>query len=117
MLNELAAGFAITIREASLLVTFGAVVMCVGSPLLAWWTSRVDRRVLLATSLGLIALGHLASRMRAVCDLPLRLVQLASQPFTRSREHVQALVRRANPPADRVRVHGLVYSWRVGVPT
>lgn len=85
MLNELSAGFSISIREASLLITFGAVVMCVGSPLLAWWTSRIDRRLLLATSLGLIAAGHVASAYASSFEMliALRLLLLAAAaPFT-----------------------------------
>ena len=96
MLNELSAGFAITIREASLLITFGAVVMCVGSPLLAWWTSRIDRRALLAGSLALIAIGHLASAYAPsfAALLGLRLALLAAAaPFTpQAASSVPALV-------------------------
>jgi DHA1 family inner membrane transport protein len=96
MLNELSAGFGITIREASLLITFGALVMCVGSPLLAWWTSRVDRRLLLASSLGLVALGHLASAYATSFPMLLgcRLVLLAAAaPFTpQAASSVPALV-------------------------
>ncbi len=96
MLNELSAGFGITIRDASLLITFGAIVMCLGSPLLAWWTSRVDRRVLLGTSLGLIALGHLGSAYASSFEmlLSMRLMQLAAAaPFSpQAASSVQALV-------------------------
>ena len=41
MLAELAQGLAVTIRDAGLLVTFGAVVLCFGSPLVTW--SRIAR--------------------------------------------------------------------------
>jgi MFS transporter, DHA1 family, inner membrane transport protein len=63
MLPELAAGLGVSIQEAGLLVTAGAVVLCVGSPLTVWATSAVDRRVLLAGSLALVALGHFASAL------------------------------------------------------
>ena len=36
MLGELASGFDVTIRTAGLLITFGAVMLCIGSPLTAW---------------------------------------------------------------------------------
>ena len=35
MLNELAAELGVTVRVAGLLVTFGAVVLCIGSPVMA----------------------------------------------------------------------------------
>ncbi len=58
MLGQLAEGLDVTIREAGLLVTFGAVVLCIGSPLTAWLTSRFDRRLLLASTLMFVALTH-----------------------------------------------------------
>jgi predicted MFS family arabinose efflux permease len=63
MLGELSAGLGVTIPEAGLLITFGAVVLCVGSPATAWLTSRIDRRPLLSVTLLVIALGHLASAL------------------------------------------------------
>lgn len=50
MLPDLAAGLGVTIRDAGLLITFGAIVLCIGSPLTAWLTSRIDRRLLLTTT-------------------------------------------------------------------
>ena len=38
-----------------LLITFGAVMLCIGSPLTAWLTSRIERRTLLATTLAVLA--------------------------------------------------------------
>ncbi|MEY9753490.1 MFS transporter [Bradyrhizobium yuanmingense] len=61
MLPELSAGLGISIHAAGLLITFGAVTLCVGSPLTAWLTSRIERRILLATTLAVLALGNLAS--------------------------------------------------------
>ncbi|MBL8309625.1 MAG: MFS transporter [Burkholderiales bacterium] len=46
--------------QTALLITVAAVAMCVGSPLLATVTSRIDRRSVLAGSLVLYALGHAA---------------------------------------------------------
>ena len=85
MLTELAEAFAVSVRHASLLITFGALIMCVGSPLLSWSTSRLDRRLLLCGSLLVIAVSQLAS---AFADsfgklLAARLVLLtAAAPFT-----------------------------------
>lgn len=61
MLVELSRDLGVTIREASLLITFGAVVLCIGSPLTAWLTGRFDRRLLLATAVAVMLAGNLAS--------------------------------------------------------
>ena len=47
MLIELSSGLDVTVRDAGLLITFGAVMLCIGSPLTAWLTSRIERRTLL----------------------------------------------------------------------
>ena len=46
MLTELAMGLRVGIHDTGLLVTYGAVVLCIGSPLMAWLTTRIDRRLL-----------------------------------------------------------------------
>jgi predicted MFS family arabinose efflux permease len=61
MLPELSAGLGVSIPDAGLLITFGAVVLCIGSPVTAWLTSRIDRRLLLTAALFVLALGNLAS--------------------------------------------------------
>ena len=43
MLSELSEGLHVSIRDAGLLITFGAVVLCVGSPLVTWATSGIER--------------------------------------------------------------------------
>jgi MFS transporter, DHA1 family, inner membrane transport protein len=79
MLSELSASLDISIRTAGLLITFGAVTLCIGSPLTAWLTSRIERRTLLATTLAVLAIGNLASAL--VPDylglLAIRLVMLS----------------------------------------
>src|SRR3954463_15471748 len=79
MLPELAAGLGIGIHPAGLLITFGAVVLCICSPLSAWLTSRFDRRHLLAATLLVLTLGNLASAFAPdyASLLTLRLVMLA----------------------------------------
>lgn len=79
MLGELAQGLAVTIRDAGMLVTFGAVVLCVGSPLMTWATSRVARRTLLSATVAVVALGHAASAFAPNYGtlLALRLVMVA----------------------------------------
>jgi MFS transporter, DHA1 family, inner membrane transport protein len=79
MLSELSAGLGVTVRDIGLLVTYGAVVLCVGSPVVSWLTTRIGRRLLMSGTLAIIAAGHLLS---AVIDsyaaiLGVRLVILA----------------------------------------
>ena len=47
MLGELADGLNVGVHDAGLLVTWGALVLCIGSPVMAWLTTRIDRRLLL----------------------------------------------------------------------
>ncbi len=61
MLNELAGSLDVSVRTAGLLITFGAVVLCVGSPLTAWLTGRIERRRLLTVTLAVLAVTNLAS--------------------------------------------------------
>jgi MFS transporter, DHA1 family, inner membrane transport protein len=61
MLNELSSGLGVSIQQAGWLVTFGAVALCIASPLMAWVTTRIDRRMLLAGTLAVITLGHVVS--------------------------------------------------------
>ncbi|MGZ5872622.1 MAG: MFS transporter [Bradyrhizobium sp.] len=61
MLIELSSDLGITVHTAALLVTFGAVMLCIGSPLTAWLTSSIERRTLLTATLAVLALGNLAS--------------------------------------------------------
>jgi len=61
MLSELSSGLDVTIRDAGLLITFGAVVLCIGSPLSAWLTSRIARRTLLTATLAVLAFTNIAS--------------------------------------------------------
>lgn len=79
LLPELAGDLDVSIRTAGLLITFGAVILCIGSPLTAWLTSRIDRRSLLAVTLAIMALGNLASSVAPgyASLLAIRLVMLA----------------------------------------
>ena len=61
MLPELSEGLDVSIRTAGLLITFGAIVLCVGSPVTAWLTSRIERRALLTATLAVLALTNIAS--------------------------------------------------------
>src|SRR5580693_7012463 len=79
MLSELSSGLGVSINSAALLVTFGAVMLCIGSPLTAWLTSRIDRRTLLAATLAVLALGNFASAFAPdyASLLIIRLIMLA----------------------------------------
>lgn len=79
MLGELASGLTVSVREASFLITLGAVILCVGSPVMASLTSRFDRRILLSATLFIVALAHLASAFVPNFEslLALRLFMLA----------------------------------------
>jgi len=79
MLSELSSGLDVTVRGAALLITFGAVVLCVGSPLTAWLTSRIERRTLLTTTLAVLALTNAASAFAPdyATLLVIRLIMLA----------------------------------------
>jgi len=61
MLSELADGLDVGIHDAGLLVTYGAIVLCIGSPLMAWLTTRMDRRILLVGTLVVVAVAEGAS--------------------------------------------------------
>lgn len=63
MLAELANGLQVGIHDTGLLVTYGAVVLCIGSPVLAWLTTRIDRRALLVGTLLVLAAGQAASAL------------------------------------------------------
>jgi DHA1 family inner membrane transport protein len=78
MLVVLAEGLNVGIRETGLLVTFGAVILCFGSPIVAWLTTRIDRRTLLLSTLAVMAAGNIASALAPnyAVVLTLRLVML-----------------------------------------
>jgi predicted MFS family arabinose efflux permease len=79
MLSELSIGLGVSIRGAGLLITFGAIVLCIGSPLTAWLTSRIERRTLLTTTLAVLALTNAASAFAPdyASLLVIRLIMLA----------------------------------------
>ncbi len=58
MLSVLAKDLGVSVREAGYLVTAGALMLCIGSPLMAWVTTRIDRRRLLSVVLLITAICH-----------------------------------------------------------
>jgi MFS transporter, DHA1 family, inner membrane transport protein len=121
MLGQLADGFHISVREASLLVTFGAIVLGVGTPIASALTSRMDRRALLGGSLLIVALAQLVSAFAPsfAALLALRLVMLcAAAPFTPQAASVASLL---VAPAKRAGSIAFVFlGWSiaaaVGIP-
>jgi predicted MFS family arabinose efflux permease len=79
MLPELAAGLGVSITAAGLLMTAGAVILCVGSPLMVWATSHLDRRLLLAGALAAVGVTNVASAFAPDYGtlLALRIVMMA----------------------------------------
>ena len=79
MLADLSSGLDVSVRTAGLLVTLGAIVLCIGSPVTAWLTSRIERRTLLAATIAVLALANFASALAPdyASLLVIRLVMLA----------------------------------------
>jgi predicted MFS family arabinose efflux permease len=61
MLAELSDSLGVSIRTAGLLITVGAIVLGVGSPVTAWLTGRIERRLLLTATLAVLAITNIAS--------------------------------------------------------
>jgi MFS transporter, DHA1 family, inner membrane transport protein len=61
LINEISSAFAVDVPTAGSLIAYGAAVLCIEAPLLAFVTNRVDRRVLLTGALVLYVIGHLLS--------------------------------------------------------
>jgi len=63
MLNDIAGDFGLGVASAGQLISVFALATCVGAPLFATLGSRIDRRLLLAGSLFLYAVLHLAAAL------------------------------------------------------
>jgi DHA1 family inner membrane transport protein len=63
MMADLALGLGVPIGAVGLLISLGAAVVCLSPPLVAWVTSRIDRRMLLSAILLWVAVGHIASAL------------------------------------------------------
>ena len=79
MLVELSGELGVSIPEAGLLITWGAVILCIASPVTAWLTSRIERRTLLVSTLAVFAITSAASALAVsyAMLLALRLAMLA----------------------------------------
>ncbi|MES2665359.1 MAG: MFS transporter [Pseudomonadota bacterium] len=63
LLSALMADLGLPAGQAGLLITVGGLVVGFGAPLLAAFTSRIDRRMLLTFALGLYVVGHLGAML------------------------------------------------------
>ena len=63
LLNELTADLHVPVQVAGQLLSGYSLALAIGAPLLAWLTSRIERRVLLAASLLIYALLHFAAAL------------------------------------------------------
>ena len=121
MLPNLATGLNVSIQEAGFLITAGAIVLCIGSPLTVWATAAIDRRRLLATSLLIVAIGHFLSALvpayAALLGLRI-LMMMAAALFTPVAAATAAMV---VPPDKRASAIAFVFlGWSlaaaVGLP-
>lgn len=80
MLAPLAADLHVDIPAAGLLVTYGAIVLCISSPVGAWLTSNVDRRIFHAGVIALLAAGEAVTAVMPdyAAVLVLRLLMMAA---------------------------------------
>ena len=116
MLTVLADGLHVGIRDAGLLVTYGAVILCIGSPLMAWATTRFDRRLLLTTTLAILVVGQAASAFVTsyAALLALRLgILVVAAIFTPQAASTVALI---VPPAARSSAIAFVFlGWSLTI--
>jgi len=79
LMTVLADGLAVSTREIGLLIAWGGVVLCIGSPLMAWLANELDRRWLLTGSLAAMTAGAAISAAAPSYDILLiaRLATLA----------------------------------------
>jgi predicted MFS family arabinose efflux permease len=80
MLLPLARDLRVDIHDAGLLVTYGAVVLCISSPVGAWLTSNIDRRLFHAVVIALLAVGEAVTALMPdyASVLILRLLMMAA---------------------------------------
>jgi DHA1 family inner membrane transport protein len=80
LLLPLSEAFQVDVPTVGTLIGYGAAVLCIEAPLLAFLTSKFDRRWLLTGSLALYAVGHFVSALAPSFEVLMsaRLVMVAS---------------------------------------
>jgi DHA1 family inner membrane transport protein len=121
MLTELSAGLGVTVRDIGLLVTYGAVVLCVASPVVSWLTAKVGRRLMMSGTLAVVAAGHVLSALvdSYAAILALRLAMLALVAiYTPQAASTMALIvaEKARPAAIAFVFLGWSLAIAVGLP-
>lgn len=109
LLDLIAADLGVTATAAGRIVFVGGVVVGFGAPLLAWATSRLDRRLLLSAALAIYAAGHLAAALAPGlgAQLALRaLTMIGAAVFTPQAASTVALL---VPPAERARAIAFIF--------
>ena len=113
-LNEISASLDVPVATAGQLMSAGALLMCVGAPLMAALVAGWDRRRLLALSMVWYGAMHLACTLAPTFAalLPLRvLTMIAPAVFT---PQAAACVGLLVPPADRGRAITFIFvGWSV----
>jgi len=116
MLSQLALGLNVGIQEAGLLITFGAIVLCIASPVTAWLTSQIDRRALLTFTALAMAAGNFISAFVADYSavMAARLIVLAAAAlFTPQAAGAAAMLA---PPEQRGSSISYVYlGWSLAI--
>lgn len=114
MLNELTADLAVSPAKVGMLISAFAMTICVTGPLLAGWTSAIDRRKLLTASLLLYAAMHFVAAFAPSYDLLLvarMLTALGAAVFTAQAAATAGLM---VPPETRGKAIGMVFlGWSI----
>ncbi|HYD97021.1 MAG TPA: MFS transporter [Noviherbaspirillum sp.] len=114
MLNELSADLAVSPARVGLLISAFAMTICVTGPLLAGWTSAVDRRKLLTASLLLYGIMHLLAALAPGYDVLLAarmLTAIGAAVFTAQAAATAGLM---VPPETRGKAINLVFlGWSI----
>jgi predicted MFS family arabinose efflux permease len=113
-LNDISTGLDVSVATAGQLISAGALLMCVGAPLLAAVVAGWDRRRLLAFSMAWFALLHLACALAPSFAWLLALRVLALVPPAIFTPQAAACVGLLVPPAQRGRAITFIFlGWSV----
>jgi predicted MFS family arabinose efflux permease len=79
LINEISSALSVDVPTAGSLIGYGAAVLCIEAPILAFATNRLDRRALLTAALVLYVVGHLLSALAPTFGvlLAIRLAMIA----------------------------------------
>lgn len=114
MLNDLSADLAVSPAKVGMLISAFAMTICVTGPLLAGWTSAIDRRKLLAASLLLYGFMHFVAALAPGYDTLLAarmLTALGAAVFTAQAAATAGLM---VAPQTRGKAIGLVFlGWSI----